>query len=150
MDARLNKLSVDFDEELYPHMLTTIAGHRWVIGHGLRLAVMKCAESSYIRRTFANVVSAGLSKGMSEGLRYGIEHGKAGRNLVDVEAYDPEANSKLVKALQDLKDLKYLMVDEMERLKDALVELIMASLHLESDTGEDASQWIRDLRPSSL
>ncbi|GKD55052.1 hypothetical protein Tco_1288439, partial [Tanacetum coccineum] len=25
-------LSVDFDEELYPHMLTAIAGRRWVIG----------------------------------------------------------------------------------------------------------------------
>ncbi|GJY47912.1 hypothetical protein Tco_0437868 [Tanacetum coccineum] len=49
MDARLDKLSVDFDEELYPHMLTAIAGYRWVIGHGLRLAVMKCAESSEIR-----------------------------------------------------------------------------------------------------
>nr|GEX13021.1 hypothetical protein [Tanacetum cinerariifolium] len=49
MDARLDKLSVDFDEELYPHMLTAIAGRRWVIGHGLRLAVMKCAESSEIR-----------------------------------------------------------------------------------------------------
>ncbi|GKD48362.1 hypothetical protein Tco_1277338 [Tanacetum coccineum] len=50
MDARLDKLSVDFDEELYPHMLTAIAGRRWVIEHGLRLAVMKCAESSEIRR----------------------------------------------------------------------------------------------------
>ncbi|GKC07749.1 hypothetical protein Tco_0999359 [Tanacetum coccineum] len=53
---------------------------------------------------------------------------------------DPEANSKLVKALQDLKDLKYLMMDQLERLKDAPMELIMASLHLESDTGEDAPQ----------
>nr|GFD37142.1 hypothetical protein [Tanacetum cinerariifolium] len=26
MDARLYALSVDFDEELYPHMLTAIAG----------------------------------------------------------------------------------------------------------------------------
>ncbi|GJT87994.1 hypothetical protein Tco_1077664 [Tanacetum coccineum] len=150
MDARLNKLSVDFDEELYPHMLTAIAGRRWVIGHGLPLAVMKCAESLDIRRIFANVVSAGLVKGMSEGLRYGIEHGKAGRDLVDVKAYDPEANNKLVKALQDLKDLKYPMVDELDRLKDAPVELIMASLDLESNTGEDAPQWIRDLCPSSL
>nr|GEX40804.1 hypothetical protein [Tanacetum cinerariifolium] len=41
MDARLDALRIDFDEELYPHMLTTIAGRRWVIGHGLRLAVMK-------------------------------------------------------------------------------------------------------------
>ncbi|GJV67219.1 hypothetical protein Tco_1482728 [Tanacetum coccineum] len=149
MDARLVKLSVDFDEELYLHMLTAIAGRRWVIGHGLRLAVMKCAESSEIRQAFADVVSTGLAKGMSEGLKYDIEHGKAGRNLVDVEAYDPEANSKLVQALQDLKDLKYLMVDELERLKDAPMELIMASLHLESDTEEDAPQWVRDLRPSS-
>ncbi|GKB28897.1 hypothetical protein Tco_0868298, partial [Tanacetum coccineum] len=51
-----------------------------------------------------------LAKGTSEGLKYDIEHRKAGRNLANVEAYDPEANNKLVKALQDLKDLKYLMV----------------------------------------
>nr|GEV28722.1 hypothetical protein [Tanacetum cinerariifolium] len=92
MDAHLDKLSVDFDEELYPHMLTTIAGHRWVIRHGLRLSVMKCVESLEIRQAFADVVSAGLAKGMSEGLKYGIEH--------------------------------------------------------ESDTMEDAPQWIRDLRLS--
>ncbi|GJS46945.1 hypothetical protein Tco_0597066 [Tanacetum coccineum] len=106
MDARLDKLSVDIDEEL-------------------------------------------LAKGMSEGLKYDIKHGKVGRDLADVEAYDPEANNKLVKALQDLKDLKYLMVDQLEKLKDAPMELIMTSLHLESDTGEDSPHWIRDLRPSS-
>ncbi|GKA38503.1 hypothetical protein Tco_0731054 [Tanacetum coccineum] len=58
MDAHLDKLSVDFDEELYPHMLTAIAGRRWVIRHGLRLAVMKCAESPELRQAFAVVVSA--------------------------------------------------------------------------------------------
>ncbi|GJV66916.1 hypothetical protein Tco_1482425 [Tanacetum coccineum] len=147
MDVRLDKLSVDFDEELYPHMLTAIAGRRWVLGHGLRLVVMKCAESSKLRQVFANVVSAGLVKGMSEGMKYGIEHGKAGRDLAAIEAY--EADRRYVKALQDLKDLKYPLVDQLEKLKDALMELIMASLHLESDSGEDAPQWIRDLRPSS-
>ncbi|GJS78115.1 hypothetical protein Tco_0727996 [Tanacetum coccineum] len=79
---------------------------------------------------------------MSKGLKYGIEHGKVGRDLVDVEAYDPEANDKLVKALQDLKDLEYPMLDQLERLNDALMELIMTSLHLEGDTGEDAPQRI--------
>ncbi|GKB02046.1 reverse transcriptase domain-containing protein [Tanacetum coccineum] len=138
MDDRLNKLSVDFDEELYPYMLTAIAGHRWVIGHGMRLAIMKCVESSEIRQAFADVVSAGLAKGISEGLKYGVEHGKVGRDLADIEAYDPEANSKLFKSLQDLKDLKYPMMDQLERLKDAPIERIMASLHLESDTEEDA------------
>ncbi|GJZ52898.1 hypothetical protein Tco_0607783 [Tanacetum coccineum] len=33
IDARLDALSIDFDGELYPYMLTAIAGRRWVIGH---------------------------------------------------------------------------------------------------------------------
>ncbi|GJY37805.1 hypothetical protein Tco_0424169 [Tanacetum coccineum] len=147
--AEMDALSVDFDEELYPHMLTAIAGRRWVIGHGLRLAVMKCAESTELRQAFANVVSAGIAKGMSEGLKYGVEHGKAGLELTAVEAYDPEADNKYVAALHNLKDLSYPLIDELEQLKDAPLDVIMASLYLESDTGEDAPQSIRDLRPSS-
>ncbi|GJU33422.1 hypothetical protein Tco_1177011 [Tanacetum coccineum] len=85
MNARLDKLSVDFDEELYPHILTAIAGRRWDLP----------------------------------------------------KAYDPEANSKLVKSLQDLKDLKYLMVDQLERLKDALMELLMILVYPEVRYHED-------------
>nr|GFD18876.1 hypothetical protein [Tanacetum cinerariifolium] len=43
----------------------SIAGRLWFIGHGLRLAVMKCVESSELRQSFADVVFAGLAKGMS-------------------------------------------------------------------------------------
>ncbi|GKF02546.1 hypothetical protein Tco_0029469, partial [Tanacetum coccineum] len=50
INARLDALSIDFDEVLYPHMLTAIAGRRWVIGHSIRLAVMKCAESTEPRQ----------------------------------------------------------------------------------------------------
>nr|GEU48381.1 hypothetical protein [Tanacetum cinerariifolium] len=116
MDARLDALSIDFDEELYPHMLIAIACRRWVIGRGLRFAVMKCGESLELRQAFADVVSAWIAKGMSDGLRHGA-----------------------------LKDLKFLLVDQLEGLKDAP----MAALYLESDTGDDAPQQIRDLRPSS-
>ncbi|GKA63147.1 hypothetical protein Tco_0762753 [Tanacetum coccineum] len=149
MDARLDALSIDFDEELYPHMLTAIASRRWVIGHGLRLAVMKCAESIELRRTFANVVSAGIVKGTSEGLEDGVKQGEAKLHLAVIEAYDPEADNKYIAALHALKDLKYPLIDQLEKLKDALLDLIMASLHLESNTGEDAPQWIRELLPSS-
>nr|GEY56033.1 hypothetical protein [Tanacetum cinerariifolium] len=114
LDARLDALSIDFDEELYPHMLTAIAGRRWVIGYGLRLAVMKCGESLDMRQAFTDVVSAGITK-----------------------------------ALQELKDLKYPLLDQLKGLKDAPIDVIMASFYLESDTGEDASQYIRDLCPSS-
>nr|GEV49081.1 hypothetical protein [Tanacetum cinerariifolium] len=93
---------------------------RWVIGRGLCLAVMKCGESLELRHAFADVISAGISKGVSEGLRHGA-----------------------------LKDLRYPLVDQLEGLKDAPMDVIMASLYLESDTRDDAPQYIRDLRPSS-
>nr|GEV05433.1 hypothetical protein [Tanacetum cinerariifolium] len=149
MDVRLDALSIDFDEELYPHMPTAIAGRRWMIGHGLRLAVMKCGESLELRQVFADVVSAGIAKGMSEGLRHGVEHGQAQLTLESIEAYDPEVETKYIAALQALKDLKYPLVDQLKGLKDAPMDVIMAALYLESDTGDDAPQWVRDLRPSS-
>nr|GEW00352.1 hypothetical protein [Tanacetum cinerariifolium] len=170
MDARLDALSIDFDEEcldrrndpgrlfpelnryikeLYPHMLTAIAGRRWVIGHGVRLAVMKCAESTELRQVFADVVSAGIAKGMSEGLKHGVEHKKDKVDLAAIEAYGPEADTKYVAALHALKDLKYPLIDQLEKLKDAPKDVIMASLFLESDSGEDTPHWIHELRPSS-
>nr|GEX62630.1 transposase (putative), gypsy type [Tanacetum cinerariifolium] len=149
MDARLDTLSIDFDEELYPHMLTAIAGRRWMIGRGLRLAVMKCGESIKLRQAFVDVVSAGIAKGMSEGLKHGVEHGQAQLDLEAIKAYDPEAEAKYIAALQALKNLKYSLVDQLEGLKDAPMDVIMASLHLESDTRDDAPQWVRELRPSS-
>nr|GEV53876.1 transposase (putative), gypsy type [Tanacetum cinerariifolium] len=148
MDARLDALSIDFDQELYPHMLTAIVNRRWIIRHDLCLAVMKCAESIELRQVFADVVSAGIAKGLSEGLKHGVEHGKAKVDLAAIEAYDPEADTKYVAALHALKDLKYLLVDQLEKLKDAPIDVIMASLFFESDSREDAPQWIRELRPS--
>nr|GFB11011.1 hypothetical protein [Tanacetum cinerariifolium] len=123
IDVRLDALSIDFDEELYPHMLTGIAGRRWVIGHGLRLAVIKCGESIELRQAFTDVVLAGITKGMSEGLKHGVEHGKANLSLEAIEAYDPEAEAKYIAALHALKDL--------------------------NDTGDDAPQLIHELHPSS-
>nr|GEZ47083.1 hypothetical protein [Tanacetum cinerariifolium] len=128
MDARLDAMSIDFDEELYPHMLTAIAGHRWVIGHGLRLATMKCAESLEMRQAFADMVSAGIAEGMSEGLKHGVEHGHAQRMIKSLEAYDPEVEAKFAASLQSLKDLKLPLLDQLEGLKDAPMDVIMASL----------------------
>ncbi|GJV56947.1 gypsy type transposase [Tanacetum coccineum] len=149
MDARLDALSIDFDEELYPHMLTAIAGRRWVIGHGLCLAIIKCEESTDLRQAFVDVVSARIMKGISEGLKYRLEHGEAKLDLAAIKAYDPEAEMKYIAALTALRDLKYPLVDQLEKLRDAPIDLLMASLHLERDSGEDAPEWIRKLRPST-
>nr|GEV23089.1 hypothetical protein [Tanacetum cinerariifolium] len=58
---------------------------------------------------------------------------------------------KLKAAFEEFKrwDLKFSLLDQLEGLKDAPMDVIMAALYLESDTGEDAPQYIRDLRPSS-
>ncbi|GJV51624.1 hypothetical protein Tco_1447365 [Tanacetum coccineum] len=149
MDARLDALSIYFDEEFYPHMLIAIVGRRWVIGHSLCLAIMKCAESTELRQVFANVVSAGIAKCMSEGLKHGVEHEKAKLDLEAIEAYDLEADTKYVAAFHALKDLKYPIVNQLKKLKDAHIDVVMASLYLERDYREDAPQWIRELRPSS-
>nr|GEY67084.1 hypothetical protein [Tanacetum cinerariifolium] len=78
-----------------------------------------------------------------------VEHGKANLSLEAIEAYDPKAETKYITALHALKDLKYPILDQLESLKDAPMDVIMASLHLESDTGDDAPQWIHELHPSS-
>ncbi|GKD48709.1 hypothetical protein Tco_1277685 [Tanacetum coccineum] len=116
MDSRLDALSIDFDEELYPHMLTAIAGHR---------------------QTFSNVVSAGITKGFCHGLKYGVEQGEVKLDLAMVKGYDPKVEDKFIVTMQALKDLKYPLIDELEKLRDAPMDVLMASLYLESDTGED-------------
>ncbi|GJY96953.1 hypothetical protein Tco_0513863 [Tanacetum coccineum] len=124
MDARLDALSINFNGELYPHMLMAIAGRRWVIGHGLCLAVLKYAESLELRQAFANVVSAGIAKGFCDGLKYGAEQGEVELDLANIKAYDPEAEDKFMATMQVLKDLKYPLIDELEKLKDAPMDII--------------------------
>nr|GEU80818.1 transposase (putative), gypsy type [Tanacetum cinerariifolium] len=102
-----------------------------------------------LRHVFADVVSSGIANGMSEGIKHGVEYAKAKVDLAAIEVYDPEANTKYVVALHALKDLKYPLVDQLEKLKDAPIDVIMASLFLENDSGEDAPQWICKLRPNS-
>nr|GFC67906.1 hypothetical protein [Tanacetum cinerariifolium] len=83
MDARLDAMSIDFDEELYPH-----------------------AHSHRRPQAFADVVSAGIAKGMSEGLKHGVEHGHAQRTIESLEAYDPKAEAKFATALHRAEQKK--------------------------------------------
>ncbi|GJV47881.1 hypothetical protein Tco_1438093 [Tanacetum coccineum] len=100
--------------------------------------LVKELEILRTQQAFAKVVSAGIAKGFCDGLKYGVELGEVKLDLANIEAYDPEAKGKFTATMQALKDLKYPLIDEMEKLKDAPIDIIMASLYLESDTGEDA------------
>ncbi|GJX65136.1 hypothetical protein Tco_0299479 [Tanacetum coccineum] len=76
LDGRIADVKRDMDDHLYPHMFTAIAGRRWVVGHGLRLAVYKCARSVECHTTMGKVISMAINKGIQEDLKAGIEHGK--------------------------------------------------------------------------
>nr|GEW03744.1 hypothetical protein [Tanacetum cinerariifolium] len=87
------------------------------------------------QQAFADVLSAGVTKGMNEGLKHGVEHWHAQLTVESLEAYDPEVEANFTVALQSLKDLRYRLLDQLEGLKDASMDVIMAALYLESDTG---------------
>ncbi|GJS66380.1 gypsy type transposase [Tanacetum coccineum] len=105
MDARLEALSIDFDEELYPHMLTAIT-------------------------VFTDVVSAGIVNGMSEGLKHGVELGEVKLDLASIKAYNPKADAKFVATLQALKDLKFPLGDSREDAPQWIRELRPSSSQL--------------------
>ncbi|GJW44593.1 hypothetical protein Tco_0073392 [Tanacetum coccineum] len=46
LDADLVELALHSEERFYPHLLTTISGRRWLLTHGLELAIAKCLNST--------------------------------------------------------------------------------------------------------
>ncbi|GJV25005.1 hypothetical protein Tco_1377700 [Tanacetum coccineum] len=82
VNDKFDKLYADFiemalhlEERFYPHLLTTIAGP---------------------------AISRAIEKGMQDGLAAGITHGKEGRNLADVAAYNPSAEDSSVETLMNI------------------------------------------------
>ncbi|GKC01519.1 hypothetical protein Tco_0987655, partial [Tanacetum coccineum] len=136
LDARIADVRRDIYNDLYSHMLTAIAGRRWVVGHGFRLAIYKCARSVECRSALGKVISMAINKGIQQGLEVGVVHGKAGRSLAQIEAYDPEVEGKYVAAVSKFKGVSFPLLDELESLKDSHIALIMFTLTLKDDQGE--------------
>ncbi|GKA43412.1 hypothetical protein Tco_0736136 [Tanacetum coccineum] len=149
LDARIADVRRDMDNDLYPHMLIAIAGRRWVIGHGLRLAVYKCARSVECHSAMGKVISMAINKGIQQGLEAGVIHGKAGRSLAQLEAYDPEVQGKYVVAVSEFENISFTLLDELESLKDSPFASIMFALVLKDDQGNvDAAPEFARFQPS--
>ncbi|GKC48277.1 hypothetical protein Tco_1065999 [Tanacetum coccineum] len=106
LDAQIADVRRDMDNDLYPHMLTDIAGRRWVVRHGFRLVVYKCARSVECRSA-----------------------------LGKIEAYDLEVEGKYVAAVFEFENVSFPLLDELEGLKDSPLALIMSALTLKDDHG---------------
>ncbi|GKG47469.1 hypothetical protein Tco_0506954, partial [Tanacetum coccineum] len=94
--------ALHLEEKLYPHLLTTIAGRRWLLTYGMKLVVAKCLNSPEYLSALGAAISKAIEKGMQDGLAAGITHGQEGRVLTDVDAFNPSMESDYISALQDL------------------------------------------------
>ncbi|GJU78940.1 hypothetical protein Tco_1276010 [Tanacetum coccineum] len=111
-EDKLRKLSIEYDEELYPHMLSTIAERRWLISHGLRLAAMSTLESQEVRQSFGDVG--------------------------EVPGYNQKAYEELVAAMEAMKLLELPHIAQLERDQDYPIGVIMTGLTLARHATEGA------------
>ncbi|GJW20594.1 hypothetical protein Tco_0031216 [Tanacetum coccineum] len=94
LDAGLLEMALHLEEKFYPHLLTTISSQRWLLTHSLKLAIVKCLNSQEYLSDLGAAISRAIEKGMQDGLSAGIVHGKEGRSLADVAAYNPAAEAE--------------------------------------------------------
>nr|GEX87955.1 hypothetical protein [Tanacetum cinerariifolium] len=136
----LMALALHLDEEFYPRFLTTIVVWRWIIGHDLRLAVMKCRKSP----EYAVVIGLANDKGIQARLVAGIDHGKARRGLADVDSYDPSVEARYVSVVLAFRDLAFTLLSQLESHQDVSIANIMNSLCLKGPHAETLEvSWLQ-------
>nr|GFA95559.1 hypothetical protein [Tanacetum cinerariifolium] len=111
VNEKFDKLCADFvemalhlKEKFYPHLLTTISGHRCLLTHNMELDIVKCLNSTENMSVLGASISKAVEKGMLEGLSAGIIHGAKGIKLADVAAHNPSAKADYLTALQRLQN----------------------------------------------
>nr|GEW22523.1 hypothetical protein [Tanacetum cinerariifolium] len=70
---------------------TTLEGQ--IIGHGLRLDIIRCQQSPEYAAAFVAVVGLTIDKGIQAGLVAGIDHRKSRRGLAVIASYDPSVEA---------------------------------------------------------
>nr|GEX20443.1 hypothetical protein [Tanacetum cinerariifolium] len=120
--GKFSVYDVAAEEMFYPHLLTTIFGRRWLLTHGLELAISKCLNSTEYLSTLGAAICKAIEKGMQDGLSTGITHGAKGRVLTDVAAYNPFVKADYLAALQRLQSVNFSLNAELKSNKDASID----------------------------
>ncbi|GKC22806.1 hypothetical protein Tco_1024956, partial [Tanacetum coccineum] len=68
------EMTLHFEEKFYPHLLTTISGHWWLLTHGMELAIVKCLNSPEYLSALGTAIGKSIEKGMQDGLAAGVTH----------------------------------------------------------------------------
>ncbi|GJY80289.1 hypothetical protein Tco_0493040 [Tanacetum coccineum] len=146
LEVDLIEMALHLEEKFYPHLLTTISGRRWLLTHGIKLVVVKCLNSPEYLTALGTAISCAFEKGMQDGLSAGIDHGREGRSLADVVAYNPSVEEDYNSALRELRAVDFPLLAEWKSQKDASVETIMNLLRLEAL----ADVWVPLVDPLSI
>nr|GEU58437.1 hypothetical protein [Tanacetum cinerariifolium] len=102
LDTDLVEMALHMKERFYPHLLTTIFGRRWLLTHGLEIAIAKCLNSTEYLSTLGAAIGKAIEKGMQDGLSAEITHG--------------------AKELKSNKDASIDTIMNLLRLEDSLAE----------------------------
>ncbi|GKA10028.1 hypothetical protein Tco_0689461 [Tanacetum coccineum] len=126
LKARVMDVSGRLEREFYPTYLTFLAGRRWLLTHGIQLAILKCLKSSEYQGILGHALGRAVEFGMQEGLEAGHEHGVIGRSLSMVNAYNPEAaRASYVDAVKDLEYTSFPLVDLLKSKKDVGMDEVL-------------------------
>ncbi|GKD05360.1 hypothetical protein Tco_1180334, partial [Tanacetum coccineum] len=98
--------------------------------HVLETTCSSLRDQEYLSALGA-AISRAIEKGIQDGLSAGIDHGRAGRSLADVVAYNPSTEADYNFALQRLREVDFPLLAELKSYKDASVEDVMNLLRLE-------------------
>ncbi|GJV11996.1 hypothetical protein Tco_1353537 [Tanacetum coccineum] len=102
LDADLLEMALHLEDKFYPHLLNIISGR-----------------------------SRAIEKGMQDGLSASIDHGKTGRSLEDVTAYNPSTKADYTSAFQRLREVDFPLLAELKSHKDASTTDVIDLLRLE-------------------
>ncbi|GKE81166.1 hypothetical protein Tco_1551166, partial [Tanacetum coccineum] len=120
LEAHVMDVSGRLEGEFYPAYLTTLAERRWLLTHGIPLALLKCLKSPEYQGILGYALGRVVDFGMQEGLEAGYEHGISGRNLFAVNAYNPEVGkASYINAVKALEDADFPLVNLLKSKKDA-------------------------------
>ncbi|GJS63312.1 hypothetical protein Tco_0677876 [Tanacetum coccineum] len=107
INADLMGMALHLHEEFYPRFLTTITGRRCILSRGLKLVVIKCLQLPEYLAALRGSIGCAIDKGIKDGLAANIDHGKVGRGLAEVVAYNLSAEANYVAAVSALRDMDF-------------------------------------------
>ena len=129
-EIKLRKLSIEYDEELYPQLVSSIAERRWLISHGLRLAALGTLESQEVKESFGDVVRCALTRRKAEDVKELCENKTLTVPPTEVPGYNENAYGELVAAMEKMKLLELPRIARLERDQDYPIGVIMEGLTL--------------------